>query len=131
MKRAIIYRGRTIIPEEVVKRADKSFRWYAYYEFNHGCVRRYDGGVVRGRLLDAGPDPLHLRERPWRSSTASSSARRCRASLRAALGVRHRYKDGTDEVLWRDLVTLNGNVIGDQISLGSSGRPLSSTWATA
>jgi hypothetical protein len=46
IKRAIVYRGRTIIPEEVVKRADKSFRWYAYYEFNHGCVRRYDGGVV-------------------------------------------------------------------------------------
>jgi Phage capsid protein len=46
VKRAIVYRGRTIIPEEVVKRADKSFRWYAYYEFNHGCVRRYDGGVV-------------------------------------------------------------------------------------
>jgi hypothetical protein len=44
-RNAIIYRGRTIIPEEVVKRADKSFRWYAYYEFNHGCVRRYDGGV--------------------------------------------------------------------------------------
>ena len=46
VKSAIMYRGRTIIPEEVVKRADKSFRWYAYYEFNHGCVRRYDGGVV-------------------------------------------------------------------------------------
>ena len=45
-RRAVVYRGRTIIPEEVVKRADKSFRWYAYYEFNHGCVRRYDGGVV-------------------------------------------------------------------------------------
>jgi hypothetical protein len=46
IKRAVVYRGRTIIPEEVVKRADKSFRWYAYYEFNHGCVRRYDSGVV-------------------------------------------------------------------------------------
>lgn len=44
-ERAVVYRARTIIPEEVVKRADKSFRWYAYYEFNHGCVRRYDGGV--------------------------------------------------------------------------------------
>ena len=46
IKRAVMYRGRTIIPEEVVKRADKSFRWYAYYEFNHGCVRHYDAGVV-------------------------------------------------------------------------------------
>ena len=32
--------------------------------------------------------------------------------------VPNRYKDGMDEVLWRDLVTLNGNIVGDQISLG-------------
>jgi hypothetical protein len=44
-RRAILYRGRRIIPEEVVKRPDKSFRWYAYYEAMHGAVRRYDGGV--------------------------------------------------------------------------------------
>ena len=29
----------------------------------------------------------------------------------------NRYKDGTDQVLWRDTVALNGNLIGDQISL--------------
>lgn len=45
-KRALVYRGRPIINSEVVKRADKSFRWYAYYEAEHGAVRRYDGGVV-------------------------------------------------------------------------------------
>lgn len=44
-RRALIYRGRPIINTEVVKRADKSFRWYAYYEGDHGAVRRYDGGV--------------------------------------------------------------------------------------
>lgn len=32
--------------------------------------------------------------------------------------VSDRYKDGRDQVLWRDSVTLAGNVIGDQISLG-------------
>ena len=32
--------------------------------------------------------------------------------------VSNRYKDGMDEVLWRDLVTTAGNVIGDAISLG-------------
>ena len=29
-----------------------------------------------------------------------------------------RFKDGKDQVLWRDLATMQGNVIGDQISLG-------------
>ena len=57
-KSAILYRGRTIIPEEVVKRADKSFRWYAYYEFNHGALRRYDGGVVRVDCSCADQTPL-------------------------------------------------------------------------
>ena len=33
-------------------------------------------------------------------------------------GVSNRWKDGHDEVLWRDLVTTHGNLIGDQISLG-------------
>lgn len=43
--RAIQYRARPIINTEIVKRADKSFRWYAYYESDHGALRRYDGGV--------------------------------------------------------------------------------------
>ena len=58
IKRAVLYRGRTIIPEEVVKRADKSFRWYAYYEFNHGCVRRYDGGVIEVDCSTADQTPF-------------------------------------------------------------------------
>lgn len=45
-KRAVVYRGRSVISTEVTKRADKAFRWYAFYEFNHGAVRRYDGGVI-------------------------------------------------------------------------------------
>lgn len=44
-KRALVYCGRPVINTEVTKRADKSFRWYAYYEAEHGAVRRYDGGV--------------------------------------------------------------------------------------
>lgn len=44
-RRAVLYRGRPIINTEVIKRPDKSFRWYAYYEAEHGGVRRYDGGV--------------------------------------------------------------------------------------
>lgn len=44
-RRALVYRARPVINSEVVKRADKSFRWYAYYEGDHGAVRRYDGGV--------------------------------------------------------------------------------------
>lgn len=44
-KRAILYRARPIITAQVTRRADRSFRWYAYYEFEHGAVRRYDGGV--------------------------------------------------------------------------------------
>ena len=34
-------------------------------------------------------------------------------------GVSNRWKDGHDEVLWRDVATTNANVIGDQISLGT------------
>lgn len=44
-KRAVVYRARPIINTRVTERSDKSFRWYAYYEADHGCVRRYDGGV--------------------------------------------------------------------------------------
>jgi hypothetical protein len=44
-KRAVIYRGRPIITSEITKRADKSFRWYAYYEAEHAAFRRYDEGV--------------------------------------------------------------------------------------
>ena len=45
IKQAVSYRGRTIENTQVARRADKSFRWYAYYESEHGAVRRYDGGV--------------------------------------------------------------------------------------
>jgi hypothetical protein len=44
-KRAILYRARPIIQTEIAKRGDKAFRWYAYYEAEHGAVRRYDTGV--------------------------------------------------------------------------------------
>jgi hypothetical protein len=43
--RAVVYKGRPIVTTRVTERADKSFRWYAYYEAEHGAVRRYDGGV--------------------------------------------------------------------------------------
>ncbi|HEV2530951.1 phage capsid protein [Phenylobacterium sp.] len=44
-KRALLYRGRPIIQTRITQRADKAYRWYAYYESEHGAVRRYDGGV--------------------------------------------------------------------------------------
>lgn len=44
-RRALLYRGRPIINTRITQRADKSYRWYAYYEGEHGAVRRYDGGV--------------------------------------------------------------------------------------
>jgi hypothetical protein len=31
------------------QRADRSYRWYAYYEAEHAAVRRYDTGVVKVR----------------------------------------------------------------------------------
>ena len=45
-KRAVMYRARPIESTRVTQRADKSYRWYAFYEAEHGGVRRYDGGVV-------------------------------------------------------------------------------------
>lgn len=44
-KRALVYRGRPIISTRVTQREDKAFRWYAFYEAEHGAVRRYDEGV--------------------------------------------------------------------------------------
>lgn len=44
-KRAVMYRARPILKTRITEREDKSFRWYAYYESEHGCFRRYDSGV--------------------------------------------------------------------------------------
>lgn len=43
---AIVYRGRPIISARMTERADKSYRVQAYYETEHGTVRRYDTAVV-------------------------------------------------------------------------------------
>lgn len=47
VKPAIVYAQRPIVEATITKRADKSFRWYAYYEVERGAVRRYDTGVVK------------------------------------------------------------------------------------
>ncbi len=44
-RKAVVYRGRPIENTQISKRADKSYRWYSYYEAEHGCVRRYDDAV--------------------------------------------------------------------------------------
>lgn len=46
IKDALMYRGRPIISARLTERADKSFRVQAYYETEHGSVRRYDSAVV-------------------------------------------------------------------------------------
>lgn len=45
-RRAIVYKGRPIKNARISERADKSYRYYAFYEAEHGAVRRYDQGVV-------------------------------------------------------------------------------------
>ncbi|WP_174301169.1 phage capsid protein [Caulobacter sp. S45] len=46
-RRAIQYRGRTIINARIDERPDMSYRKQAYYELDHGCLRHYDEGVIR------------------------------------------------------------------------------------
>lgn len=53
VKPAIVYKARTIQNAWIDRRKDKSGRWYAYYETEHGAVRRYDTGVVKVRCSHA------------------------------------------------------------------------------
>lgn len=47
VKPAIQYKERPIENARITQRADRSYRWYAYYEVERGALRRYDGGVVQ------------------------------------------------------------------------------------
>lgn len=47
IKPAIQYKAREIITAKIDQRADKSYRWYAYYEREHAGARRYDNAVVK------------------------------------------------------------------------------------
>jgi hypothetical protein len=49
VKDAIAFRARPIVNAQITQRADRSYRWYAYYEAEHAAVRRYDTGVVKVR----------------------------------------------------------------------------------
>lgn len=44
---AVVYKERPIVNARIEQRADRSFRWYAYYEVERGMLRRYDTGVVQ------------------------------------------------------------------------------------
>lgn len=41
------YRERPLVTTQIVMRADKRFRWYAYYEAQDSCLRSEDAGVVQ------------------------------------------------------------------------------------
>lgn len=47
MKKAVQFKVRPIKNARITEREDKSFRPYAYYEVEHGGLRRYDTGVVK------------------------------------------------------------------------------------
>jgi hypothetical protein len=47
IKDAIVYKARTIENATIMRRPDKSNRIQAYYENEHGAVRRYDSAVVQ------------------------------------------------------------------------------------
>lgn len=47
VKPALQYRERPIVTARITQRADRSYRWYAYYEVERGSARRYDTGVVK------------------------------------------------------------------------------------
>lgn len=47
VKDAIQYKERPIASARITERADRSYRWYAYYEVERGALRRYDAGVVQ------------------------------------------------------------------------------------
>lgn len=42
----IAYKERPLVTTRIVERADKRFRWYAYYEAQDSVLRRQDGAVV-------------------------------------------------------------------------------------
>jgi hypothetical protein len=46
VKKAVQFKVRPIQNAWIDRRKDKSGRWYAYYETEHGGLRRYDTGVV-------------------------------------------------------------------------------------
>jgi hypothetical protein len=46
IKKAVQFKVRPIQNAWIDRRKDKSGRWYAYYETEHGGLRRYDTGVV-------------------------------------------------------------------------------------
>lgn len=46
VRKAVQFRVRPIQNAWIDRRKDKSGRWYAYYETEHGGLRRYDTGVV-------------------------------------------------------------------------------------
>lgn len=46
VRKAIHFKNRPIQNAWIDRRKDKSGRWYAYYETEHGALRRYDKGVV-------------------------------------------------------------------------------------
>lgn len=46
VKKAIHFKNRPIMNAKIDQRADLSYRWQAYYETEHGALRRYDKGVV-------------------------------------------------------------------------------------
>jgi hypothetical protein len=47
VKGAMQYKERPIENARITQRADRSYRWYAYYEVERGALRRYDNGVVQ------------------------------------------------------------------------------------
>ncbi|WP_332772940.1 phage capsid protein [Phenylobacterium sp.] len=47
IKSAVQYKERPIVNAKIAQRADRSYRWQAYYEVERGGVRRYDAGVVK------------------------------------------------------------------------------------
>jgi hypothetical protein len=46
VKKAVHFKNRPIMEAKLDQRADLSYRWQAYYETEHGALRRYDKGVV-------------------------------------------------------------------------------------
>lgn len=49
---AVTYKERPIENASITRRADRSNRWYAYYEVERGAVRRYDTGVIKVRCAE-------------------------------------------------------------------------------
>lgn len=47
IKPAIEFKAREIETAKITQRADKSYRWYAYYESEFAVARRYDSAVVK------------------------------------------------------------------------------------